>query len=175
VLFDGAGVTGIKPWHGADLGIIHVPEGRQVFAGMSVDANMAVAARPARNGSTFDAAAIYDLFPRLRKRSNQLAGNLSGGEQQMLAIGRALVAQPKLLLLDEPSLGLAPIIAQAVLTTVRELGDSGLSVLLVEQNAAMALKVADRGYVLSTGIVVEAGSSAELNEKASVRQAYLGA
>jgi branched-chain amino acid transport system ATP-binding protein len=174
VRFRGDAITGLSPWKCVDRGIVQVPEGRQIFPGMSVEANLAVAERPKRNDSGFDRARVYEFFPRLATRKRLAAGNLSGGEQQMLAIGRALVAQPQLLLLDEPSLGLSPLLARTVLGAVSDLRSSGIAVLLVEQNAMLALEVADRGYVLANGSIVAGGTADELRGSAEVRRAYLG-
>ncbi|MFE1599468.1 ABC transporter ATP-binding protein [Methylobacterium sp. ID0610] len=159
------------------LGIAHAPEGRRIFPGLTVEENLVVATAPWRRpgGSYADELAFaFDLFPRLKERRRQLGWSLSGGEQQMLAIGRALMARPKLLLLDEPSLGLAPRLAEEVYERVGRIRASGLTILVVEQNTVLALAVADRGYVLETGRVVLSGPAADLRSDARVREAYLG-
>ncbi len=159
------------------LGLVHVPERRRIFGGLTVEENLKVAAC-AWAGLTADLSAeiekIYTFLPRLRERRMQLGWSMSGGEQQMLAIGRALMAKPKVLLLDEPSLGLAPKIALDVFDRVAEIAKGGVTVLVVEQNTALALKVATRGYVLETGRIVAAGTSAALLSDPKVREAYLG-
>ena len=156
-------------------GVAHVPEGRKVFPRFTVLENLKVGAY-ARGAGTLDAEMnfVFEMFPRLKERQKQYAGTLSGGEQQMLAIGRALMAKPKLLLLDEPSMGLAPKIVEQILETIRAINKAGVTVLLVEQNAAMALAISRRGYVLETGSVILEGAAAELAGNDLVRQAYLG-
>ena len=157
------------------MGIAQSPEGRRVFGTLSVEENLHLGAytRP-RSELASSRGEVYALFPRLEERREQLAGTLSGGEQQMLAIGRALMAKPRLLLLDEPSLGLAPIIVQGIFKALREIREAGVTVLLVEQNARMALKLADRGYVLEVGKMVHADSAANLLASPEVQAAYLG-
>jgi len=157
-------------------GISHVPEGRRVFANMRVEENLELGAfvRKDREGIRNDLNKVYELFPRLYERRKQLSGTLSGGEQQMLAIGRALMARPKLLLMDEPSMGLAPILVQTIFSIIKEINRDGTTILLVEQNANMALSIAARAYVLETGRVVHSGSASELKESEQVRKAYLG-
>jgi branched-chain amino acid transport system ATP-binding protein len=157
------------------LGVAHAPEGRRVFSRMSVFENLQMGAF-SRHGAKLDddIARVYDLFPRLRERRNQKAGTLSGGEQQMLAIGRALMARPKVLLLDEPSMGLSPILTEQIFKIIVDINDQGTTVLLVEQNALMALNVAHRGYVLQTGKIILADTAANLAANEQVRQAYLG-
>jgi branched-chain amino acid transport system ATP-binding protein len=158
-------------------GIAHAPEGRRVFPGLSVEENLRVATTPWRRfgeSAADDFQRVYDLFPRLKERRRQLGWSLSGGEQQMLAIGRALMARPTLLLLDEPSLGLAPLLAEEVYGRVSLLKKSGLTLLVVEQNTVLALAVADRGYLLESGQIVLAGSSKELQQNPRVREAYVG-
>ena len=156
-------------------GIAHVPEGRRIFNRLSVRENLSMGAYLRRDhGIASDLDRVFDLFPRLKERVGQVAGTLSGGEQQMLAIGRALMANPRLLLLDEPSMGLAPVLVEQIFTTIDSINRQGTTILLVEQNAAMALSIAHRGYVLETGAVVLAGSAAELASNADVRRAYLG-
>ncbi|MTW19183.1 ATP-binding cassette domain-containing protein [Rhodoplanes serenus] len=159
------------------LGIAHVPEGRRVFPGLTVAENLILGTTPWRRwGQSYaaDLDRVFDLFPRLRERRGQLGWSLSGGEQQMLAIGRALMARPRMLLLDEPSLGLAPRLAEEVYERIREIAAAGLTILVVEQNTVLALAVADRGYVLENGRIVLAGAAADLRQDVRVRQAYLG-
>ena len=157
------------------LGLAQVPEGRRVFLQMSVEENLEMGAFT-RNASEIDdsIAGVYEQFPRLKERHRQVAGTLSGGEQQMLAMGRALMSKPQLLMLDEPSMGLAPILVEQIFDIIRRLHQNGTTILLVEQNAQMALSVADRGYVLETGAIVTTGTGAELLENDAVRRAYLG-
>ncbi|HEU5463627.1 MAG TPA: ABC transporter ATP-binding protein [Candidatus Binatia bacterium] len=156
-------------------GVAHVPEGRKVFPRFTVLENLKIGAY-ARSKDAFRAELdfVFEMFPRLQERQRQYAGTLSGGEQQMLAIGRALMADPKLLLLDEPSMGLAPKVVELILEKIRTINKAGVTVLLVEQNAAMALAISDRGYVLETGTVILAGPAHELAGNDLVRQAYLG-
>ncbi|MDO4767819.1 MAG: ABC transporter ATP-binding protein [Pseudomonadota bacterium] len=158
------------------LRITQSPEGRRVFSTLTVEENLLLGAftSSSAEGTENTRKRIYDLFPRLKERRRQLAGTLSGGEQQMLAIGRALMADPKILLLDEPSLGLAPILVRSIFNTVREINRSGVTVILVEQNAKAALKLADRGYVMEVGNIVLADQAGSLLQNEQVRQAYLG-
>ncbi len=156
------------------LGICHAPEGRHVFPRMTVAENLDMGAFRFKKIDQADLDRVLELFPRLQERYRQVAGTLSGGEQQMLAIGRALMGKPRLLLLDEPSMGLAPMVVAQIFTIVREINESGVTVLLVEQNAAQALALADRGYVLETGELVLHGTGAELLADDRVRAAYLG-
>jgi branched-chain amino acid transport system ATP-binding protein len=176
VELDGRGLTEVPSHRVAERGIAVVPEGRRIFPGMSVADNLAVGAynNRAREASDETLAWVHGIFPRLEERSGQPAGNLSGGEQQMLAIGRALMAKPSLLLLDEPSLGLAPIMVEAIFEVLRQINESGVSILLVEQNAIDALNLATRGYVLEEGRIVIEGASSELLENEALRKAYLG-
>lgn len=157
-------------------GISHVPEGRRVFANMTVEENLDLGAylRNDKDGIRQDLEKVYELFPRLLERRKQLSGTLSGGEQQMLAMGRALMARPQLLLLDEPSMGLAPLLVKTIFRIIEEINQTGTTVLLVEQNAHMALSIAHRAYVLETGRVVLSGTAEELNESDQVKMAYLG-
>lgn len=157
-------------------GISHVPEGRRVFANMSVKENLELGAflRKDKAGINEDLEMVYQRFPRLYERRSQLSGTLSGGEQQMLAMGRALMARPKLLLLDEPSMGLAPLLVKTIFQIIEEINREGMTVLLVEQNANMALSIAHRAYVIETGRVVLSGTAAELQASEQVKQAYLG-
>lgn len=155
-------------------GITLVPEGRRVFSDLTVLENLKIGAYMRKDSLEEDIKWVYDLFPRLKERSWQLAGTLSGGEQQMLAIGRALMSRPKLIMMDEPSLGLAPIIVQGVFDIIREINKQGVTILLVEQNANMALKAAHRAYVMETGRITLSGTGKELAENEEVRAAYLG-
>ena len=157
-------------------GVSQAPEGRRVFGRLNVTENleMGAFARKDKDGIRRDMERVFVLFPRLKERAKQVAGTLSGGEQQMLAIGRALMASPRLLLLDEPSMGLAPILVEAIFDTIREINSQGTTILLVEQNALMALSVATRGYVLETGSIVMAGTGQELLHNPQVMKAYLG-
>ncbi|OZA92397.1 MAG: ABC transporter ATP-binding protein [Azorhizobium sp. 39-67-5] len=176
IRFRGADI-GASPVHErVGAGLVLVPEGRQIFPRLSVRENLLMGAyhRPDRNGTEADIEQVFALFPRLRERSQQRAGSMSGGEQQMLAIGRGMMAKPALMLLDEPTLGLAPIIIDELGGIVRDLARAGLSVLLAEQNAAMALGCADRAYILDSGQVVLAGTASELSDAAQVKDMYLG-
>ncbi|MEZ2717277.1 ABC transporter ATP-binding protein [Niallia circulans] len=157
-------------------GMSHVPEGRRVFSNMTVEENLELGAflRKDKQEIQKNLQKVYEIFPRLFERKKQLAGTLSGGEQQMLAMGRAIMAKPKLLLLDEPSMGLAPIIVRTIFQVIQEINEEGTTVLLVEQNAHMALSIAHRGYVIETGKVVLSGSAQELQESDELKQAYLG-
>jgi branched-chain amino acid transport system ATP-binding protein len=158
-------------------GISHVPEGRRVFPGLTVYENLEIGATVWRKRSdnlTEDLEKVYQLFPRLKERSSQLAWSLSGGEQQMLAIGRALMARPKLLLLDEPSLGLSPVLVEQVFKVLKAINQQGITMLLVEQNAYMALEIAHRGYVIENGVIVLSDNAATLGDDPKVKAAYLG-
>jgi branched-chain amino acid transport system ATP-binding protein len=155
-------------------GVIQIPEGRKVFTRLTVRENLEMGAFTRDDGIAQDMEFVFNLFPRLRERASQLGGTLSGGEQQMLALARGLMGKPRILLLDEPSMGLAPMLVRDIFDTVAELNRRGTTILLVEQNAQMALSVASRGYVLQTGEIVLAGSSQELRENEMVRKAYLG-
>lgn len=157
-------------------GLIQVPEGRRVFANMSVQENLELGAftRKDKQGIKDDIEKVFIRFPRLKERRKQLAGTLSGGEQQMLAIGRALMSKPKLLLMDEPSMGLAPLLVKEIFQIIKEINEAGTTILVVEQNANMALSVANRAYVLETGKIVLSGTAKELSESEEVRKAYLG-
>ena len=176
VLLDGEPITGIPPYEIAERGIALVPEGRRVFASLTVEDNLLVggSSKRAKPSRRCVLAEVYDLFPRLAERRVQLAGTLSGGEQQMLAIGRALMLKPRIVLLDEPSLGLAPLVADRVFDTIRAIGETGVTMLLVEQNASLALSTAARGYVLEHGHVVFSGDQETLRTSPAVRDAYLG-
>ena len=168
-------LTGTPPHDVVGRGIGHVPEGRRIFNRLSVRENLMMGAFLRSDGGIAeDLQRVFTLFPRLQERITQVAGTLSGGEQQMLAIGRALMGRPRLLLLDEPSMGLAPVLVEQIFDTIGAVNRQGTTILLVEQNAAMALSIAHRGYVLETGSVVLSGTAAELSENAEVRRAYLG-
>jgi branched-chain amino acid transport system ATP-binding protein len=176
VVFDGRDISAVPAHDVVRAGIGHAPEGRRLFPRMIVLDNlmMGTYARKDRAGIPADIARVYDLFPRLKERTKQLAGTLSGGEQQMLAIGRALMARPKLLMLDEPSLGLAPILCETIFRVLTEINAQGTPILLVEQNATKALEVAHRAYVLETGSIVQTGTGKELLSSPDVQRAYLG-
>jgi branched-chain amino acid transport system ATP-binding protein len=176
VRFMGNDITNLPPHEIVGLGICQAPEGRRIFANMSVYENLELGAyaRRDRVGITRDMQRVYELFPRLAERAKQRAGTLSGGEQQMLAIARALMSRPKLLLLDEPSLGLAPFLVREIFRIIPEVRSQGTTILLVEQNARQALAIADRGYVLETGRIVLSDSAGSLLESELVRKAYLG-
>ena len=175
ILFDGQDINTVSADKLVGRGLAQVPEGRRVFLQMSVEENLEMGAYtqpPA--GVPRDLEMVYDLFPRLKERRSQVAGTLSGGEQQMLAMGRALMSHPKLLMLDEPSMGLAPILVEQIFDIIQDLNRKGSTILLVEQNANMALSVAHRGYVMETGKIVATGSGAELIESPEIKRAYLG-
>lgn len=175
VRLNGETVTALRPDRILRLGLAHCPEGRRVFPEMTVVENLTVGGfTRSKAASHQELARVHELFPRLKDRRSQLAGTLSGGEQQMLAIGRSLMCDPKLLVLDEPSLGLAPVIVDQVVDVVRTIAERGITTLLVEQNARLALSVATRAYVLESGSVVRTGTGAELMEDESVKRAYLG-
>jgi branched-chain amino acid transport system ATP-binding protein len=175
VMFQGEDITRIPAHEVVGLGIALCPEGRHVFARMSVRENLDLGAYLRRGAEVAeDLERVYDLFPRLKERQRQKAGTMSGGEQQMLAIGRSLMTRPKLLMLDEPSMGIAPILVQRIYETIREINRQGVAILLVEQNANYALEIARRGYVLETGRVALADDSAELRDNPDVQRAYLG-
>ena len=170
----GQNIQGKKAYEVAHLGIGYVPENRDIFPKLTVHQNLLLGQKGSGKGSRWSFDDMYQLFPRLKERARGLAGNLSGGEQQMLAIGRALMAKPRLLLLDEPSMGLAPIIVQDIFRTLREINRSGLTIFLVEQNVRQALRIADRAYVLETGRIVLEGSGRDLLGDPKVQEAYLG-
>lgn len=175
MIFEGKAVPKV-PHRVVEVGIIHVPEGRQVFVNMSVEENLLMGAYHRHDTANFrkEMEEIYDIFPRLRERRKQMAGTLSGGEQQMLALGRGLMSAPRLLLLDEPSLGLAPNMVEIVFSVIQQIAQRGVPVLLVEQNAAQALEISGKAYVLEIGKVVLSGTGAEILKNPRVRQAYLG-
>jgi branched-chain amino acid transport system ATP-binding protein len=173
----GKSIVGTSAHQVVFMGVSHAPEGRKIFSTLSVDENLNMGAYTlgsARDRIEEHRTRVFDLFPRLKERRRQLAGTLSGGEQQMLAIGRALMSDPKLLLLDEPSLGLAPLLVKAIFDTIREINKSGVTILLVEQNARAALRLATTGYVLETGNIVLSGPAQQLLADERVRKAYLG-
>ena len=176
VLFENSSLARVAAHNIVARGIGHVPEGRRVFAGLTVLENLEMGAYLVRGRQRVRKALeeVFELFPRLRERRTQRAGTLSGGEQQMLSIGRTLMSRPKLLLLDEPSLGLAPTLVRSIFGVISDIQQRGVTILLVEQNAHMALRVADRGYVLETGRIVLADTSANLEASPEVRAAYLG-
>jgi branched-chain amino acid transport system ATP-binding protein len=174
ITYDGGRIDGIPAHELINLGICHVPEGRHVFPRMTVLENLEMGAFRFKSVDQGDLDRVFELFPRLKERIKQNAGTLSGGEQQMLAIGRALMGKPRLLLLDEPSMGLAPLIVAQIFDIIREINSAGVTVLLVEQNAAQALGLANRGYVLETGEIVLQGTGADLLADDRVRAAYLG-
>jgi branched-chain amino acid transport system ATP-binding protein len=176
IKFNGQDITQTPPQKIVDLGICQSPEGRRLFPRMTVLDNLRMGAYTRRDGDGIkrDMDRVFELFPRLKERARQISGTLSGGEQQMCAMGRALMANPKVLMLDEPSLGLAPILVETIFDIVREINARGTPVLLVEQNANKALEVAHRGYVLETGVIVQSGTGKELLSSPEVQKAYLG-
>lgn len=176
VVFEGTEVTKIPAHKIVTLGMAHVPEGRRVFAQLSVYENLRMGAYTRKDSQEFSEtlAAIYKRFPRLEERRNQLAGTLSGGEQQMLAMGRALMSHPKIIVMDEPSMGLSPILVNEIFSIIKEVSAGGTTVLLVEQNAKKALSIADRAYVLETGSIVLSGDADKLLDDEGIKKAYLG-
>ena len=176
ITLEGEDITGIKAHEIVMKGVIQVPEGRRVFGRLTVKENLEMGAFTSRdNRKNLDnLERVYAMFPRLKERSKQVSGTLSGGEQQMLAMGRALMANPRVLLLDEPSMGLAPVLVDGIFDTIRQLHAAGTTILLVEQNARMALQVASRGYVLQTGAIIFSDTAANLADNEMVRKAYLG-
>jgi branched-chain amino acid transport system ATP-binding protein len=172
---EGQSLVGMPAHEIVYRGIAHVPEGRKIFNRLTVTENLEMGAYSRHDGDVRrDVGRVFELFPRLKERRTQIAGTLSGGEQQMLAIGRALMATPRVLLLDEPSMGLAPVLVEQIFETIADINRQGTTIVLVEQNAAMALAIAHRGYVLETGTMGLGGSAAELAENPEVRRAYLG-
>ncbi|MET8508779.1 ABC transporter ATP-binding protein [Streptomyces sp. NPDC004787] len=173
----GEDITEATPWSIVERGIVHVPEGRRIFSRLTVHENLQMGGYAVRDGAAVDRRIrrVYELFPRMAERREQQGGTLSGGEQQMLAIGRAMVAGPRLIMLDEPSMGLAPLVAAQVMDAIVSINRTGTSVLLIEQNARAALKVAHRGYVIDSGRVTLAGPAAALRDDPQVVEAYLGA
>lgn len=174
IFYNGEDITGRSPDKIVKSGIVMVPEGRRVFPNLTVKENLRMGAYLRKDNLDSDYEYVYSLFPRLKERSWQQAGTLSGGEQQMLAVGRALMAKPKVMMMDEPSLGLAPLVVQDIFRIIRTINDNGITVLLNEQNANMALKTADIGYVMETGLITMQGTGAELLADESIREAYLG-
>ena len=176
ILYNKDMINGIKPYELTKMGIIQVPEGRHVFPDMTVEENLNMGAYVIKNkgSAKHSKERVFDLFPRLKERRKQLAGTMSGGEQQMLAIGRALMAEPEVLMLDEPSMGLAPIMVESVFEKIEEINKQGTTILLVEQNAFTALQISNRGYVIETGHVTLTGTGDELIHDDRVRKAYLG-
>ena len=176
VMFEGKDITKIPAHKIVSMGMAHVPEGRRVFADLSVYENLKLGAytRKDKENLNKDLESIYERFPRLAERKNQSAGTLSGGEQQMLAMGRALMSKPSIILMDEPSMGLSPILVNEIFDIIESISKSGTTVLLVEQNAKKALSIADRAYVLETGKIVTSGKASELLEDDSIKKAYLG-
>jgi len=174
--FEGRRIDHLKPVEIVEAGLTHVPEGRQLFPTMTVEENLAMGActHRARAARAETLEQVYSLFPRLRERHRQVAGTLSGGEQQMVAIGRGLMSRPKLLMLDEPSLGLSPMLVTAIFAIIREINRGGVTILLVEQNVFRALKLSHRGYILENGQIVAEGPSQQLLRDPQVRTAYLG-
>lgn len=174
IVFNGHDITQTPAHEIVSLGMSHSPEGRRVFGTLSVEENLMMGAYSLKKYDEQTLEWIYEIMPRLYERKRQLAGTLSGGEQQMLAIGRAIMSKPKLLILDEPSLGLAPVLVKVIFKAIREISKSGVTVLLVEQNAKAALKLANRGYVLELGKITHSGSSEELLTSEVIQEAYLG-
>lgn len=176
IIYEGESIGGKAAQSIVKMGISHVPEGRRVFANMTVEENLQLGAylRKDKAGIKQDMEKVYELFPRLLERLKQQSGTLSGGEQQMLAMGRALMAKPRLLLLDEPSMGLAPLLVKQIFNIIEEINKTGTTILLVEQNANLALSIADRAYVVETGKIVLSGKSEELTASEEIKNAYLG-
>jgi branched-chain amino acid transport system ATP-binding protein len=174
ITFCGEDITGMDPTNIVKRGITMAPEGRHIFPDMTVKENLRVGAYLRKDDITPDLDMVYDLFPRLKERQWQLGGTLSGGEQQMLAVGRALMAKPRVMMLDEPSLGLAPLVVKDIFTIIQRINEQGVTILLIEQNANMALRVAHRAYVLETGSITMSGTGAELLADERIEEAYLG-
>ena len=174
ITFDGKNISQAEPHKLIRLGLSHVPEGRHVFLHMTVLENLEMGAYTLKKVSDEDLERVYSLFPRLEERKNQVAGTLSGGEQQMLAMGRAIMAHPKLLMLDEPSMGLSPILVDQIFSIIKDLHSIGTTILLVEQNAGKALQISDRAYVLESGRIVLSGTGKELAASSEIKKAYLG-
>ncbi len=175
IVFDGTDITKYPAYKIAEIGLAHVPEGRRVFSQLTVLENLEMGAYTQPQSALSDSLEkVYSLFPRLKERMKQISGTLSGGEQQMLAMGRALMSKPKLMMLDEPSMGLSPILVQEVFNIIKDLHKDGTTILLVEQNAQMALSIADRGYVLESGKIVIEDTATKLADNNMVKKAYLG-
>lgn len=176
IIYDGTDITNVSADQIVRMGIVQVPEGRKIFAPLTVRENLEMGAFTRQNKREIEESMefVFSIFPRLRERAEQMGGTLSGGEQQMLAVGRALMAKPRLLLMDEPSMGLAPILVEEIFNVIQRINQEGVTILLVEQNAHMALSVAHRGYVLETGTIQLEGSAEELRANPRVREAYLG-
>ena len=172
--FGGEDITGMDPQKVVSKGIAMVPEGRRVFSNLTVAENLKIGAYLRKDDLSHDLNWVYELFPRLKERSWQAAGTLSGGEQQMLAVGRALMSRPKIIMMDEPSLGLAPIVVKGIFDIIKEINRMGVTVLLIEQNANMALRIADIGYVLETGTITMTGPGKQLLADPAIKAAYLG-
>ena len=174
ITFKGEDIGKVEAYKLVPKGLAHVPEGRRIFLQMTVKENLEMGAYTKGENMAQDLESVYSHFPRLKERENQIAGTLSGGEQQMLAMGRAMMSHPDLLILDEPSMGLAPILVQGIFDIIKEFHKMGTTILLVEQNAEMALSIADRAYVLESGRIVLTGTGAELKESDQIKKAYLG-
>lgn len=174
ILFNGHNITGLSPDNIVKAGITLVPEGRRVFPNLTVKENLRIGAYLRKDSLESDFEYVYSLFPRLKEREWQLAGTLSGGEQQMLAVGRALMARPSLIMMDEPSLGLAPLVVKSIFDIIKEINKNGITVLLIEQNANMALQAAHTAYVLETGKITMSGKGSELIQDERIKEAYLG-
>ena len=174
ILFNGQNITGLSPDNIVKAGITLVPEGRRVFPNLTVKENLRIGAYLRKDSLESDFEYVYSLFPRLKEREWQLAGTLSGGEQQMLAVGRALMARPSLIMMDEPSLGLAPLVVKSIFDIIKEINRNGITVLLIEQNANMALQAAHTAYVLETGKITMSGKGSELIQDERIKEAYLG-
>ncbi|MBO9369625.1 MAG: ABC transporter ATP-binding protein [Chloroflexi bacterium] len=176
IVYDGVDITNLAADRIVQKGIVQVPEGRKIFAPLTVRENLEMGAFTRKDRREIEESMefVFNLFPRLRERAEQLGGTLSGGEQQMLAVARALMAKPRLLLMDEPSMGLAPILVEEIFNIIQRINQEGVTILLVEQNAHMALSVAHRGYVLETGVIQMEGTAAELRDNPRVQEAYLG-
>lgn len=175
ILFEGRDITGMRSEHVVDLGIVQVPEGRRIFPNMSIRENLELGSyRRGKPRRANNIEKVVSIFPRLKERFDQLAGTLSGGEQQMLAIGRALMSEPRLLILDEPSLGLSPLLVEEMFSLIQELNKQGLAIFLVEQNVMQSLEIADRAYVMENGSVVLSGRAKELIDDPDLKKSYLG-
>ena len=176
IMYRGKSIKGVPSWDLLAQGLVMVPEGRGVFARMTIVENLQMGAhlRNDKGGIEADIQKMFKIFPRLEERATQLAGTMSGGEQQMLAMGRALMSQPKLLILDEPSMGLSPVMTEKIFEVIKQVSDDGITVVLVEQNAKLALQAADRGYVMDSGIMTMTGAAADMLDDPRVRAAYLG-